>query len=277
MRRLVSLVPSITETLCAFGLQHEVVGCTSFCTHPSSLRHSASSVGGTKDARLEDILALKPTHVFVNEEENSLPLVAMLQEASIRDGFQVHISYPRELNDALELVENLGDLLGFTAAASTWRAQCIEALGRVHDLDETRRQRGIEAARFAYFIWRDPWMVAGNRTYISRLLAEAGFHNAFSTSDEPRQRYPAVLPGNAAFANPRLLLFFSSEPFPFRHRHIDEFLAARSAAWPREDISDTHTLGTARKVDGRLLSWYGVSTLAALTYLEDLHRGAYSP
>lgn len=275
MRRLVSLVPSITETLCAFGLQHEVVGCTSFCVHPPSLRRSAHAVGGTKDANLEAILALKPTHVFVNEEENPLELVRRLQEAAARDGFLVHVSYPRRLADALALVEDLGEVLHFREAARTWREQCLETLGRLQARDAERRRRGHEAVSYAYFIWRNPWMVAGNRTYISHLLAEAGFVNAFATSEEPRERYPVVTAADAPFSSSRLALFFSSEPFPFLQRHVDEFLAARHDAWPQHGTAGDDASARARKVDGRLLSWYGVSTLAALSYLEDLHLGAY--
>lgn len=275
MRRLVSLVPSITETLCAFGLQKEVVGCTSFCSHPHSLRHTAASVGGTKDAQAIKILALKPTHVFVNEEENPPALIARLQEAAAQQGFLLHVSYPRDVADAMTLVSDIGVLLEFQEAAQAWRAKCTEALRTLRARDDSRRQRAQEPLRYAYFIWRNPWMVAGNRTYISSLLGEAGFVNAFSTSDNPRERYPIVSPTEPPFDDARLALFFSSEPFPFRKRHIEELQAARKVGFPREDFFNPQCAELIRKVDGRLLSWYGVCTLAALSYLEELHREFY--
>jgi iron complex transport system substrate-binding protein len=258
--RLVSLVPSLTETLCHFGLQEQVVGCTSFCTHPLSLRHTAKAVGGTKDARVDDVVALAPTHVFVNTEENPPMVVAELRARGEEHGFLVHESFPRTVIDALEMVEDLGRLLGFEAAALSWRAQCESHLATL-----ARHRGSATPMPYAYFIWRDPWMVAGSRTYIADLLAHAGLSCAFDTSDDPRERYPITSPSEAVFASPDLALLFSSEPFPFRQRHVEEFLADQQAA-------QGHRARVALKVDGRLASWYGYSTLPALASLLSLQK-----
>jgi len=257
--RIVSLVPSLTETLCAFGLQDAVVGCTSFCSHPSA------SVGGTKDARLDDVLRLAPTHVLVNSEENKPELIAALREQSAARGFVVHESFPLTVDDSLALVDDLGVLFGLQKATADWRAACNEARAAcraAHDRAKSGAESGTR--RYVYFIWRDPWMAAGNRTYIANLLAEAGFENAVLTSELPHERYPIVDPRGALFEESGLHLFFSSEPFPFLQRHLEEFKAALQASGtPGEGHH-------ARKVDGRLLSWYGFSTRDALRYVAAL-------
>lgn len=256
--RLVSLVPSITETLCAFGLQGDVVGCTSFCTHPLSLRRTAKAVGGTKDARVPDILALAPTRVFVNTEENPPGLVAELRREGRSRGFLVHECFPRSPEEGMALVRDLGSLLGFEAAAREWEEACAAERTALEGAT-----RGRPPLRYVYFIWRDPWMVAGDRTYIARMLALAGFENAVRTGDDMAERYPMVAPGDAVFDDPATALLFSSEPYAFKERHAEEFVSERAAA----RAGEAEAAPRWAKVDGRLLSWYGSATLDALRYL----------
>jgi iron complex transport system substrate-binding protein len=272
--RLVSLVPSITETLCAFGLEGSVAGCTSFCTHPLSLRRTATSVGGTKDARLESILSLAPTHVFANTEENKPELIDALREEGRARGFVTHVSFPRTVDESIRLVEELGDLLGFRTAAGAWSAACAKEREGLADLTAN-----AACVPYAYFIWRDPWMVAGDKTYIARMLAEGGLVNAIVTGESMVERYPAVDPAAPVFRDPELRLLFSSEPFPFKTRHMAEFEGlvgrAEREGVPREPEEPEILLPvplSMHKVDGRLLSWYGYSTLPGLQYVAALRR-----
>lgn len=266
--RLVSLVPSVTETLCHFGLQGNVVGCTSFCTHPLSLRRTATAVGGTKDARVPDILALTPTHVFVNTEENPPGLVDELRREGASRGFFVHECFPRTPEEGVALVRELGAMLGFDDAARHWEEACEverEALAATVD--------GRATLRYVYFIWRDPWMVAGDRTYIARLLALAGLSNAVRTGDSMADRYPTIAPGDVVFDDPGTVLLFSSEPYAFKERHAREFVRARFAVRggdAKREVPKEREEPRWAKIDGRLLSWYGSTTLEALRYLTHL-------
>lgn len=247
--RIVSLVPSLTETLCRLGLQSQIVGCTQFCTHPASLRHTAISVGGTKDASFEAIASLRPTHVVVNDEENVAPLIERLKDARLSHGWRVVDTYPVTVEDAIAMVGALGAWFGVESAAREWTLEAREEL--VLCRAEAARRGAI---RYGYFIWREPWMVAGNQTYVSEMLGCAGGLNLIETSRRAQDRYPALPPEDPRLREADVLLF-SSEPYPFKKRHMDEFL-------------DTSGLTVAvRKIDGQRVSWFGTMTLDGLRYL----------
>lgn len=253
MRRIVSLVPSITETLCTFGLQNEVVGCTSFCVEPMSLRHTSTSVGGTKDARFDDIVALKPTHVFADTEENSASLLRELEKIC-----EVIEYFPKTVSESIEMVLDMGRLLMKSDFAEAWAAQANTKLQQIKkDLDQTEKK-----ATFSYFIWQNPWMVSGDKTYISRMLEIINLQNQIVTGERPEERYPVVEAIDARILNSDFL-FFSSEPFPFKNRHIEAFR------------KESGFKGQALKIDGQLLSWYGTRTLEALNYLEQLSNSVH--
>lgn len=251
--RIISLVPSLTETLCHFGLIDSIVGCTSFCVEPKELRHGVVSVGGTKDARIDDMLKLKPTHVIVNREENTQALIAELKRLSTVQSFTVVETFLESPADNFELIRSLGETFNFSTEACNW-------------LDQNRRdysilQQQIGTAKkfeFAYFIWMNPWMVAGNQTYISRTLELIGGVNCIMTGQELKDRYPAVEAKDLRLAHADVL-FFSSEPFPFRKRHVEEFQRQSEIRRP------------LLKVDGQALSWYGSRFSETLVYLRRLH------
>lgn len=246
--RIVSLVPSITETLCDLGLQSSVVGCTSFCVHPKSLRHTAVSVGGTKDANYEKIMSLAPSHVLADVEENDGKLLEKLQKASV----EVIVYFPVEVSDALDLVVDIAKRFGRNDEGNAWHTTACREL-------ENCKMHTTTPLSYSYFIWREPWMVAGDKTFISKMLATVGFQNSFVTGELPRERYPEVAARDARLSNSEILMF-SSEPFPFKQRHIDQFLY--------ESGMKARTL----KVDGQLLSWYGTRTLEGLRYIQQLRK-----
>ncbi len=252
MRRIVSVVPSITETLCRFGLQDEIVGCTSFCVEPLSLRRTAASIGGTKDASIEKIAALEPSHILVNSEENTAEFIATAKKYASLKNIKLIETFPLNAQDSIAMVLQLAETFSFQAKAADWAQQTNTELQKTIALAKL-----LENRNYAYFIWREPWMVAGNRSYISNMLSLLGLKNIFQTGDSPHERYPAVSETDAKFASCRYI-FFSSEPFPFRERHMDEFLS----------LSNSKAM--CMKVDGQALSWYGSRTLQGLLYLRDL-------
>jgi ABC-type Fe3+-hydroxamate transport system substrate-binding protein len=247
--RIISLCPSLTELVFDLGKGDELVGRTKFCIHPADRVGAVEKVGGTKNPKLARIIELAPDIVLLNEEENRREDAAALEAAGIR----CHVSFP---HSALE-----------TAAMVRSIAAAIDAPregDRIAQDIETRHDRVVRAAasrsplRFAYLIWREPWMTANADTFVSALLTDAGGENVFA---ERADRYPTITPEELGAANPDVVLL-STEPFPFKPSHGDE-LAKRSGV-PRERI---------QIVDGEMLSWHGSRTPAGIDYAERVVAG----
>jgi iron complex transport system substrate-binding protein len=243
-RRIVSLVPSTTETLFALGLGERVVGVTRFCVHPAALLKDRVKVGGTKDLELARLEALDPDLVVGNVEENT---PAMFEEIEAR--WPLYAAMPRTVDEALADLEGMGGLLGAGEAAASHRARIEAARARLREAAAGRRWG------FTYLIWRRPWMAASGDTFISAMLSEAGGVNAFA--DHPR-RYFELSPEEM-----RGLALLSSEPFPFADKHRRE-LAEAGIPLERSAL-----------IDGEYCSWHGVRMAAAFDYLRGLlERGA---
>lgn len=233
-QRIVSLVPSQTELLADLGLEEEVVGITKFCVHPDRWYRNKQRIGGTKNPHLERIAALRPDLILANKEENRQEDIEALSAIA-----PVWVSEIANLNEALEMIRRVGLLCG-KAEAGTLLASQIE--GGFNTLKKN------PPLRVAYGIWKDPWMWAGNDTFISDVISRAGWTNAF---DIPR--YPELIPEALLQLQPDLILL-SSEPYPFKEKHI----AALHEILPNVQI---------RLVDGELFSWYGSRLLHTPEYI----------
>ena len=251
--RIISLVPSLTETLCDLELQENIVGRTKFCVSPKSLHRTVPEIGGTKDPDIEKIISLKPTHILMNSEENTTLCRKLLREHPKLKDVIFYESFPKNIQDSITMVEDFGNLFSKKNLAMAWKNK-IEML-----LIQATQQRSANSNRvlyYVYFIWREPWMVAGQNTYIAEMLKLVGYENVIQTGEHMLERYPSLEP-----TDERLLqadtLFFSSEPFPFKQRHINEFLALNKNLLNKKSIL----------VDGQLLSWYGTRSLQGLEYL----------
>jgi len=242
--RIVSLVPSITELLFALGLGEQVVGRTRFCIHPRPAIEAVPKVGGTKDVRLDKVRALAPTHCIVNIDENRREDAEALAEIA-----QLVVTHPLAPADNRGLFRLLGGIFEREAEAEALCRRLDEAWARLE------RQVRREPLRVLYLIWRRPWMCVGPETYIARMLALAGWRTVPAA---PAARYPEIAPGDPCLADCDLVLA-SSEPFPFKAKHIAEFRADTGLDAVRVEL-----------VDGELLSWYGSRAIAGLDYLADL-------
>jgi ABC-type Fe3+-hydroxamate transport system substrate-binding protein len=230
--RLVSLCPSITETLIDLGLAPQLVGITRFCIHPAEVVHGLTKVGGTKDPDVERIVALEPDLVFMNEEENRRE-----DHDALAARCRVVTSFPRRVEDVPAELRRCGALTGTTALAEA-RAAALEA-GL-----QALRARPRRPFRYAYLIWRRPWMAVGGDTYVADLLGEAGGENVFSGAVE---RYPTITLEALAAARPEVVLL-PDEPFPFQERHLPELAEAVPGA--RLEL-----------VSGDDCCWHGVRSL----------------
>jgi ABC-type Fe3+-hydroxamate transport system substrate-binding protein len=190
--RVVSLVPSITESLLAWGVVP--VAVTRFCEHPE-LRH----VGGTKDPDIDTIVGLRPDVVVMDTEENRLDDAEALKARGVR----LHITSVRSVADVEATLAGLAAVLGIHTPPRTPIDLPPLAIG-------TRR---------AFVpIWRRPWMTIGRSTYGADLLARLGIAGVFDDSPDP---YPEVTLDDAAARRPDLVIA-PTEPYPFGARHVAE-------------------------------------------------------
>ena len=246
--RIVSLVPSITETLIELGLRGLLVGRTGFCIHPREVVRDIAKVGGTKDVKLDAVRALRPTHVIVNIDENEAPTAQALRE------FVPHVvvTHPNAPEDNLALYRLLGGIFGRVEAAEAMctRLQAqLDAIGRVDWPRET----------VLYLIWKDPWMTVAADTHIARTLATVGWDVAHPPGGESgAARYPRLADPDAEAARADRVLL-STEPFSFGERHVQEL----QRRWPGKPVE---------LIDGEWTSWYGVRAVDGLRELAQFRR-----
>lgn len=226
--RVVSLVPSATETLLALGVRP--VACTRFCEQPG-----IPTIGGTKTPDLDDILALRPELVVVNDEENR----SEDAEALLAAGLRLHEMSPRDVSEVGPAVRELAVMVDVDVPepfpVGSW-----ERLLAAHPEAVPRRRAFVP-------VWRRPWMTLAPDTYGASVLRRCGVEPIRGRAPG---RYPETTLDEVAGAHPNLALL-PSEPYPFRDRHAREL---RAALGPIE----------VRAVDGRDLFWWGSRTPAAL-------------
>jgi len=242
-KRIVSLVPSQSELLCDLGLEDYIVGITKFCVHPGHLKNSKVIIGGTKEVNYSKIKALNPDIILCNKEENALHMIEDLEAIA-----PVHISDIFTLEDSLDLIMSYAELFSCEAKAVAIKE---EINFNLMDFQKYIATKPIH--RVAYFIWRKPWMVAANNTFINYLLELNKFENVYSGLE----RYPEIDLNELALQTNLDYVFLSSEPFPFKEVHALEL---------EELLQDSKTIF----VDGEYFSWYGSRLRKAFEYFKDL-------
>lgn len=228
VRRVVSLVPSLTEALSSVD-RDALVAVTEWCTHPADL--DTTRVRGTKNPDVKAIVALEPDVVVANKEENRELDVRRLREA----GVPVWVTDIETVPQAVASMERLFDALGWERP--TWLAQARDLW-----CGEPQPARACTATA----IWRDPWMVVGPDTFTGDLLARAGLPNVFADRDPGEGRYPQldVAAIDAAGAD---LVLLPDEPYVFTP----------------EDGPEAFERTPTQLVEGRLITWYGPSLVEA--------------
>ncbi|MBI3510992.1 MAG: ABC transporter substrate-binding protein [Bacteroidetes bacterium] len=241
--RIISLVPSQTELLFDLGLEDEVVGITKFCIHPENWFRNKTRVGGTKQIDLKKIDALQPDLIIANKEENEKEQVELLMKK-----YPVWVSDVRTLADAYAMIRAMGEVTGKTIEA---RKIFSEIAFRFENFKANKPE--LKKKKIAYFIWKKPWMAAGKDTFIDHLLSLCGFENVFANE---KNRYPEITLDDLSEKNPEVI-FLSSEPYPFKEKHIAEL----NAVLPQAKIL---------LVDGELFSWYGSRLMHSPQYFMEV-------
>lgn len=239
-KRIVSLVPSQTELLYDLGLREEVVGITKFCVHPEVWFRQKKRVGGTKNLNLEAIAALQPDLIIGNKEENERTQIEALQAR-----YPVWMSDIYCLEDAEEMILRIGAIVDKANAAAALVSKIRDSFATLKFSEELKT---------AYFIWREPYMVAAGDTFLNDMLKRAGFANVFGHLT----RYPEINEAMLREAQPEVILL-SSEPYPFQQKHEAEL---------RKLCPDA----VICLADGELFSWYGSRLRYSATYFRNLHQ-----
>lgn len=239
-KRIVSLVPSLTEYLYDLGLDEEIVGVTKFCIHPESKTKKVVKIGGTKSFNFDKINELKPDLIIANKEENYKEGVEQLEK-----GFPVFVTDIANLQEALQMMSMLGKILDKES-----KAQEI-----INETEKSFNSLNIYPNKGAlYLIWRKPYMTVGGDTFINQLMEFAGFNNLRKNFT----RYPVVSPEEIKELKPEFILL-SSEPYPFKNKHIEEFRILS----PSSRII---------LVDGEMFSWYGSRLRYSAGYFKELAK-----
>lgn len=234
--RIVSLVPSQTELLVDLGLREQLVGVTKFCIHPENLRREVQVIGGTKNVKTELVRSLHPDLVIGNKEENSQADIEALEPH-----LPTWMSDIFDLEDALEMIRKVGELTGTSKKAQ-------EIIGQIRENFSLLEPFKQQQQRVLYLIWKDPYIAAGKNTFIDAMLHTLGFENAVSEARYPEADFTGPAPD---------YIFLSSEPYPFKEKHIEEL----QIQFPQSQVV---------LVDGEYFSWYGSRLIGAPAYFMQL-------
>jgi iron complex transport system substrate-binding protein len=276
-KRVVSLVPSITESMFDLGLGQALVGITDYCIHPADALGRLPRLGGPKNPNLSQILDLHPDLVLANQEENTPRIVYALEAA----GVKVWVTFPKTVRESLDILWTLTGLFH-----SQFAALRLEVLEQTLEWAKMSNQDHKPVPYFCP-IWQETtpdeqtwWMTFNQDTYCNDLLAQMGGLNIFAKRQrryplaadlgqaEPQEasgrdtRYPRVPLQEVLEYQPEIILL-PSEPFNFTEENQQQI-----QVW----LADTPAVhsGRVHRVDGSLITWHGTRLGLALDVLQPL-------
>ena len=252
--RIVSLVPSQTELLYDLGLEDKIVGITKFCVHPYHFKSTKAIVGGTKQVKFDKIAELKPDIIIANKEENTLEIVEALKLIC-----PVWVTDIVTIEDNFKMIFDFGQLFNCRTEAQKW----IDKIRFAYD-DFLAFVKDMPEQKVAYFIWKNPYMAAGEDNFINEMLKLNRFKNIYDGNPRTPGRYPEVIIQKLRIQGDPDIVFLSSEPYPFKDE--DAFEIGRF----------THHAKVVF-VDGEMFSWYGSRLLKAFAYFKKLRQRLAEP
>jgi ABC-type Fe3+-hydroxamate transport system substrate-binding protein len=244
--KIISLVPSITETLFELGLDSEIVGITRYCVRPAEKVKDRLKVGGTKDPDLQGIVKLKPDVVIVNIDENRKEDADYFEQQGIR----LLVTFPNTIQESLAMIEEFGREFSVEPKAGEL---CGQIRARM-DFHPPARKTSLA------LVWRSPYMTAAKETYVHHICKFFGFDLVAPLHDTVR--YPELSDQSIAHLDPEVVLF-PDEPYPFKPTHLEEF---------RKKFPDSKAVKQNKLAlfNGQHLTWFGYGTLRALREFPEL-------
>ncbi|WP_297983366.1 ABC transporter substrate-binding protein [uncultured Chryseobacterium sp.] len=234
--KIISLVPSITEALFDFGLyDKQIIGRTKFCVQPKDKVESVPKIGGTKNINIPKILELKPDLIIANKEENDEEQVKELMKHH-----EVWVTDIKTVDDNVSFLKALGKRLNKVEIAKEFIQKIKETLSGSNSENKLKA---------VYLIWKNPYMTIGGDTFINDVLKKIGIKNIF----ENQKRYPEISVDEMKNTD---IIFLSSEPYPFKEKHLMEI----------EEVTGKKTI----RVDGEAFSWYGTQLAKRREYFKEL-------
>lgn len=278
-KRVISLVPSMTESLFDLGFGDSVVGITDYCIYPAEKLTNLQRIGGPKNPDIQEIIALKPDLILANQEENTPAAVRELETA----GLKVWVTFPRTVREAVDILWALVGIYHSKLAAVR-----LETLEVTLDWAESARTQR-EPWRYFCPIWHQApdkaglpewWMTFNQHTYANDVLRILGGVNIFAnrqrhypltadlnrgTGEPPGERdtrYPRMTLDEIVAADPQTVLL-PSEPFAFgetdRQRMLELLADAKTGKGPHVIL-----------MDGSYITWHGTRLARALSELPAL-------
>ena len=272
-QRIVSLVPSLTEVLFAFGLGSRVVGVTDYCVEPHPEVRSKPTIGGTKNPDMRAILQLAPDLVVANVEENRREDAECLQAR----GIPVFICFPQTVAEALVTLRAL-------AQATRAEAQAVPVLARIEAAHEETKALTAGRRRVRVFcpVWKDPWMTINRQTFVHDILETCGGANIFAERERRfplaadlgqrsawesarvagrDRRYPRVTLGEMARRRPEVILL-PDEPYRFTEADQADFAGLVEVPAVRDK--------RIYIIDGKAVCWYWSRLDESLRFLRHI-------
>ena len=249
--RIISLVPSLTETLCAVGGEARLVGITAFCIWPKNLLSDPhiAKVGGTKTVNRERVLELKPDLLLVNLEENELTDIDFFKAR-----VECYVNGVKTVAQGIETLRELGSLIGTSAIAEPLAEKAEAELRAIQSRVAEFRAAGGRDPKIFYPIWREPWMSISCDTFIHDHLQTCGAQNIFA--DKPG-RYPEISLDEVVAAAPDIV-WLPSEPYHFKEKDAQEIGKLSSLPAAQK--------GRVELVDGDNVCWFGARQTEGLPY-----------
>ena len=243
-KRVVSLIPSITETLFDLGVGDAVAGISKYCVHPEDGVKQKQKVGGQKNPDFEVIEKINPDLIILNQEENKPEHIEWLSRR-----YKTWVTYPRSFKDAECLVRELGQVFSVESKAAEFAGQITDSIAELH-LNHRKKRRAL------YLIWRNPWMSINQDTFIHSAMNLHGLENVWAQKND---RYFEVSSKDIESADPDVIIL-PDEPYHFKEKHKSEFMHLSISAVRNNRIF---------LADGTYFCWYGTRTAKASRYIHE--------